>query len=251
MIAFYQKLKELRRAKNITQEQLAGYLCVSAQAVSRWECGTACPDISMLPQIAGFFEITVDELLSVNEQEKRREIDTLVAETSSQIDHNITEEPIRRLRDGLNRYPNNDRLLCTLMYALYAASEDAVFCAAHDAEILSIADRILTYSEDHRCRDEARRLLFRHYCDTERKSEAQIIAQDMPLCETCLEVNLYWGLDGEERLSHLKDRISRDMQYLTWDIWAYSVHADLPPEEKQELEQLYQKIEMMVNEKFA
>ena len=55
----------------------------------------------------------------------------------------------------------------------------------------------------------------------------------------------------DERFSHLKDRISRDMQYLTWDIWAYSVHADLPPEEKQELEQLYQKIEMMVNEKFA
>ncbi|MBQ3491453.1 MAG: helix-turn-helix transcriptional regulator, partial [Oscillospiraceae bacterium] len=56
-------IKRLRSAKNITQEQLAGYLGVSSQAVSRWECGTACPDISLLPQLADFFEITVDELL--------------------------------------------------------------------------------------------------------------------------------------------------------------------------------------------
>ena len=122
MITFYEKLKMLRKSKNITQEQLAGYLDVSPQAVSRWECGTACPDISMLPQIAAFFDITVDELLGVDEQEKQREIDAIVSETSAQIDRNITEQPIRVLREGLSRYPNNDRLLCTLMYALYAAS---------------------------------------------------------------------------------------------------------------------------------
>ncbi|MBR4961737.1 MAG: helix-turn-helix transcriptional regulator, partial [Clostridia bacterium] len=118
MIEFYNKLKAHRKSKNITQEQLAGYLGVSPQAVSRWECGTACPDISMLPQLADFFEITVDEMLGVDEQEKHREIDAIVSETSALIDHNITENPIRVLREGLNRYPNNDRLLCTLMYAL-------------------------------------------------------------------------------------------------------------------------------------
>lgn len=251
MIDFAKKLKTLRRIHNITQEQLAGYLCVSSQAVSRWECGTACPDISLLPQISEFFEITVDELLGVDEQEKRREIDEIIAETSAQIDRNLTEKPICMLRDALMRYPNNDRLLCTLMYGLFAASEDEAFCKAHDAEIISIADRIFTYSQNRACRDEARRLLFRHYCDTDRKAEARTVLEDMPLIEVSRERNMYWMLEGEERLDHLKERIGDDMRYLIWDIWAYSEHADISIEEKQALEALYRQIEGMVNQKFA
>lgn len=58
-----EKLKSLRQQKNIPQEKLAQYLNVSCQAVSKWENGTNCPDISLLPPIARFFGITVDELL--------------------------------------------------------------------------------------------------------------------------------------------------------------------------------------------
>ena len=244
-------VKRLRLEKNITQEQLAEYLSITSRAISQWECDRTAPDISMLPQLADFFEITVDELLGVDEQEKNRIINDVVSETSAMIDRNITEEPIRILRETLKRYPNNDRLLCTLMYALYAASEDPDFCKEHDSEIISIADRIFSYSKNDDCRGEARRLLFRHYCDTDRKAEAHAISEEMPNIETCYERNIYWMLDGEERLSHLLERISDDLRALTWDIWAYSVHSDLPSEEKDELEKLYQKIEYMVKEKFS
>ena len=250
MIEFDRRIKTLRKSRGITQEQLAGYLEISPQAVSRWETGTSCPDISLLPQIAALFEITVDELLGVNEAGKRREIGTVVAETSAMIDKNITGEPIRILRETLKKYPNNDRLLCTLMYALYAASEDEDFCKAHDAEILAIADRIFDYSQDDDCRNEARRLLFRHCCDTGRTAEALKIAGEMPEIETCVERNMYWVLTGEDRLSYLRERISDDLRALTWDIWAYGTHAPLPPEEKRELDELYQKIDRMVKEKF-
>lgn len=59
------KLKELRSQKNISQEKLAQYLNVSFQAVSKWENGNSYPDITLLPDIARFFGITVDELLCV------------------------------------------------------------------------------------------------------------------------------------------------------------------------------------------
>ena len=250
MIEFDRRIKSLRKSRNITQEQLAGYLDVSPQAVSRWETGASCPDIALLPQIAEFFGITTDELLGVNEAEKRREINAVVAETSAMIDKNITEEPIRTLRAALQKYPNNDRLLCTLMYALYAASEDEAFCRAHDAEILSIADRIFDYSQEEDCRNEARRLLFRHCCDTGRTAEALKIAGEMPDIETCLERNIYWVLDGEDRLAHLRERIADSLRELVWSIWAYETHAPLPPEEKRELEKLYLEIERMVKKKF-
>ena len=55
------KIKSLRKAKKLTQEQLADYLNVSAQAVSKWETGLTSPDIDMLPRLAVFFQTSVDE----------------------------------------------------------------------------------------------------------------------------------------------------------------------------------------------
>ena len=58
------KIRILRRNKNITQEELARELSVSSQAVSKWERCIASPDISVLPAIARFFGITMDELFN-------------------------------------------------------------------------------------------------------------------------------------------------------------------------------------------
>ena len=57
------QIAENRRAKGLPQEQLAEEFGVSPQAVSKWENGASCPDILILPQLADFFGITVDELL--------------------------------------------------------------------------------------------------------------------------------------------------------------------------------------------
>ena len=231
MSALSERLKLLRKRKDLTQEQLADYMGVSPQAVSRWETGATSPDISALPMLADLFEISVDELLGVNEAVKQKEIDSVISEAEKQINQNITEEPIVRLREALNKYPNNDRLLTCLMYALYAASEDEELCREYDTEIVSIAYRINQYSTDNRCRNESRRLLFRHYSDTNRKAEALQIAESMAEIETCRERNLYWALDGEKRIAHLKERISDDLNVLLWDLWAYSVHAGLTEHE--------------------
>ena len=227
-----EKLKLLRKKKDLTQEQLADYMGVSPQAVSRWETGVTSPDISALPMLSDLFEITVDELLGVNEAEKQKEIAAIITEAENQINRMITEGPILKLREVLNKYPNNDRLLTCLMYALYAASENEELCREYDAEIVSIAYRIHQYSTDNWCRNESRRLLFRHYCDTNRKAEAMQIAEGMAEIETCRERNLYWALEGDERIAHLRERISDDMNLLLWDLWAYSVHASLTKEEK-------------------
>lgn len=63
-------INELRKKNNMTQEELAAQLGVSPQAVSKWENDLSCPDISLLPDVAKIFHITVDELLSGNYQEK-------------------------------------------------------------------------------------------------------------------------------------------------------------------------------------
>ena len=57
-----------RKEKNLTQEELAGHMGVSPQAVSKWENDQTCPDISALPKLAQLFGVTVDELLSGKEE---------------------------------------------------------------------------------------------------------------------------------------------------------------------------------------
>lgn len=62
MTTFTKNLKKLRLAKKLTQEQAAEKLGVSTQSVSRWECGTTLPDVSILPAIARLYCVSIDDL---------------------------------------------------------------------------------------------------------------------------------------------------------------------------------------------
>lgn len=80
------KIAELRRAKGLTQEELAGKLNVSAQAVSKWENDLSCPDILLLPEIASLLGASVDDLLS---KEPKRETELLPADQRKKLDDMI------------------------------------------------------------------------------------------------------------------------------------------------------------------
>jgi len=60
--AFADRLRRLRTEKGYTQEKLAELLGVSPQSVSRWECGTTLPDVTLLPAIARVYGVTIDDL---------------------------------------------------------------------------------------------------------------------------------------------------------------------------------------------
>lgn len=64
---FHEKLQELRKQKNITQEELAQALYVSRTAISKWESGRGYPNIESLKAIAKYYNVTIDELLSGDE----------------------------------------------------------------------------------------------------------------------------------------------------------------------------------------
>ena len=64
---FNEKLQELRKKKGLTQEELAEALYVSRTAISKWESGRGYPSIDSLKEIAKYFSVTIDELLSTDE----------------------------------------------------------------------------------------------------------------------------------------------------------------------------------------
>lgn len=67
------RIASLRKEKNLKQDDLAQKLSVSPQAVSKWENDQTCPDISLLPELAGTLGVSVDMLLK-GKQEPRTEL---------------------------------------------------------------------------------------------------------------------------------------------------------------------------------
>lgn len=66
------RIADLRKNQNMTQEELSEKLGVSPQAVSKWETGASCPDITLLPAIAALFGVTIDSLLTDNPVQETR-----------------------------------------------------------------------------------------------------------------------------------------------------------------------------------
>jgi len=76
-------LKELRKTKNITQEQLAEQLNVSGRTVSRWETGSNMPDISLLVEISELFDVSISEI--INGERKSENMNSEVKEVAQSM----------------------------------------------------------------------------------------------------------------------------------------------------------------------
>lgn len=118
-------IRQLRRRDKRTQEALAEALGVTAQAVSRWESGGSYPDMNLIPSIANYFGVSIDELFGYTNQREQR-IDDLVTQIyemkwkNNGVDHNISE-CIAVAREALVEFPGNDKLMLSLASVLYTA----------------------------------------------------------------------------------------------------------------------------------
>lgn len=75
-----EQLIYLRHERKITQEQLADFIGVTKASVSKWENRQSLPDMTLLPQLATFFNVTVDELLGYEPQLSKEQIQKLYLE---------------------------------------------------------------------------------------------------------------------------------------------------------------------------
>lgn len=136
-----EKIKTLRKQKNISQEVLAQVLGVSFQAVSKWETGTCMPDVTLIPAIAGFFEVSTDELFDFNLIEQEEKVMDIVGKAADlRDDHPAEAEEI--LRQGLKQYPGNEILLNNLLYTMRAPerSEEVVTLCKSILEVTKLDD---------------------------------------------------------------------------------------------------------------
>lgn len=93
-----EKIALLRKEKDVTQTELAEYLFLAPQTVSRWETGGGAPEITLLPKIAAFFGVSIDELFGVTSLERA---DDLVCKYSVLRDDRSFQEAMECLHSQL------------------------------------------------------------------------------------------------------------------------------------------------------
>ena len=90
-------LKELRKEKSITQEQLAEHLNVSGRTVSRWETGSNMPDISLLVELSEFYDVSIPEI--INGERKSENMNEEVKEVAKSMSEYALAEKESMLKE--------------------------------------------------------------------------------------------------------------------------------------------------------
>ena len=147
------KIKELRKQRGITQEQLANSIGISFQAVSKWENGIALPDITLAPTLASYFGVSMDELFEFNLKDIELAIDNIVNE-AYKFRESDPQKSKYILEEGLKKYPDNEILLNNLLYVVnYSKNPDETISVAsfliektNQADIKYDALRFLAYA---------------------------------------------------------------------------------------------------------
>ena len=120
-------IKRLRTEQGVTQDALAEYLGISYQAVSKWETGTTLPDITLLPKLAAFFGVRIDELFSVNHEDELERIDVML-QKENMTDQNYTYA--KRILDGILKENPKDVEAMKRYAKVYLAKTNADMIAA-------------------------------------------------------------------------------------------------------------------------
>ena len=117
MCTIGEKIAELRKNRKMTQEELANVIGVSSQSISKWENNTTMPDILLLPIIAEIFEVTLDELFSIERNPKTKFIPM-----------------VEQMKGSLSKNPDQHTGFVSMQQGVYADRDLAVvYIADSDA----------------------------------------------------------------------------------------------------------------------
>lgn len=146
---FAKQIRHLRKEKGMTQEQLAELLNMSPQAVSKWETGIALPDITLVPMLAGIFDVATDVLFGFDRKKQEIDIEN-ICQHAFEFRESDYQKSRKILEDGLRKYPGNEILLNNLLYVVIDPDEKiriALPLAQSDnSEIRFDALRFLAYA---------------------------------------------------------------------------------------------------------
>ena len=215
-----EKIRLLRKEKKATQEELAEYLHISSQAISKWETGASCPDIDLLPKLAIFFGTTLDNLLDFDQSQVDAAVEALVAESGRGGNDPAASEAF--LRKALKKYPNNDLLLTCILEDMQQQNADK----SRSGEIIEIGERILACTKDDELKIDVLRILAETYHGMGEQAMAEYYLAKIPGLHF-----LYYEIAaavrrGKERIENVEKLEDLLIEKLICALWMRREEAD-------------------------
>lgn len=202
-----ENIRSLRIASGVTQEQFGYEMGVSAQAVSRWENGATYPDITMLPMIADYFDVSMDELMGRGRELDSNERNAFFKKIYEMRDSGQYDDIIDAYDKMLHKHPNDAYLLhgkAAFLYSQFQKNQDMAMAK----EIISLCKKINCFNKpDMQCGANA--LLVRVYARTGELEEARRLANELPSFEVGRELLISECLQGVEKIEHYRYLIER------------------------------------------
>lgn len=215
-------IRQLRHRDKRTQEALADVLGVTSQAVSRWESGGSYPDMNLIPSIANYFGVSIDELFGYTNNREQR-IDALATEIrdmrrkNNGVDNNITE-CIATARKALLEFPGNVKLMYSLAAVLYTAGyvrygehhliDDEGYSIYDTAthrkyvewqEAITLFEKVLENLPNGKMRDSAVDKLSQLYVNTGAYDKALALTESAPTLLNSKELLRIHACDGKQQ----------------------------------------------------
>lgn len=237
-----ENIKRLRKAKSVTQEQIAEVLGISVTAVSKWERGETYPDITLLFPLAHYFEVTLDELMGYDEERVQAEIAATLSEYRS-LWLTEPEKASKLIKKAYREYPDDYLVMHYYMWNVAGdmADNDRKTLLAHKEEFLTICDKILGGCTEETVRlnawnmkakllhaegktEEALAIYrekYPNWYDTRDQKAEQLFAKDTPEFSLHLKQNLY------ELACFVTDKKMKDIWFCTEDGLADKVKKSL------------------------
>ena len=207
-------IRRKRLDKNLTQEEMASHLGVSFQAISKWERGDGYPDIEMLPAIANYFGISIDELLGMSVSEKTDKYNAINAQWAENNQNRLNKENVELMKNALKIYPNDALLLVQLSTSLEKLDGTDEEKTEYLRESIAVQEQIIRYCDD--C--EVRGATLYNICFAYRKigehDKAIEQARKLPNLYKSQENALVYFLEGEEKHNVAKEALTP----LAWGI---------------------------------
>ena len=201
------KIRELRKKKGLTQEQLASALNISAQAVSKWEMGGGYPDMALIPVLANFFDVNLDTLFDFDITKKQEKIDSILAEAGRYFwnDLDKAEEIYRR---GIEEFPSSDKIKAELL-SLYECHMRSYGRMELTKRAVEIANKLIAESSDVFAVCSAKDSLASIHLMQDKYADAKEVIASLPYMYPYMLNDRMrcasYHLKGEDRLAGAKD----------------------------------------------
>lgn len=193
-------LKRLRRERDLTQDELAGFLGISFQAISKWERGDGYPDITFLPVLANFFNVTIDELVGMDEIRSAERIGKIHAQWKENNANGKNAENILLMRETLKVYPNDYLCMVQLVTSLEKCKSDSEEIVRNRAEAIELSERIIEHCPDTEIRNAVLFNICHSYWKIGDTEKAVKRARQLPTIYKTQENALVLFLKGKERI---------------------------------------------------